>query len=114
MQEPDADAEMRTAQPEQTKAEQPLSIEAVITRSNRVLARQRVIENKCAPGVNTLGLGELKDWLKRLWPTVKAAPLDGSFIPRAIRRVELPKPNGVVRVLGIPTAVDRLIQQAIQ
>ncbi len=79
-----------------------------------MLAYQRVLENKGAAGVDNLGVGELKDWLKRHWPTVKAALLDGSYMPQAIRRVELPKPNGGVRVLGIPTVVDRLIQQAIQ
>jgi group II intron reverse transcriptase/maturase len=112
--EPAMGAETRTAKPGQTKAEQPLSIEAVITRDNLMLAYQRVLENKGAAGVDNLGVGELKDWLKRHWPTVKAALLDGSYLPQAIRRVELPKPNGGVRVLGIPTVVDRLIQQAIQ
>lgn len=110
----DAGAEIRTAKPEQTKAEHPLSIEAVITRSNLMLAYQRVVENKGAAGVDNLSVSELKGWLKRHWPTVKTALLEGSYIPQAICRVELSKPNGGIRVLGIPTVVDRLIQQAIQ
>lgn len=110
----DAGAEIRTVKPEQTKAEHPLSIEAVITRSNLMLAYQRVVENKGAAGVDNLSVSELKGWLKRHWPTVKTALLEGSYIPQAIRRVELSKPNGGIRVLGIPTVVDRLIQQAIQ
>lgn len=111
---PAVGAETHTAKGEQTKAEVPPNIEAVITRSNVMLAYQRVVENKGAAGVDNLSVGELKGWLKQHWASVKAALLQGSYVPQAIRKVEIPKPDGGVRLLGIPTVVDRLIQQAIQ
>lgn len=107
-------AETGTAKGEQTKAEVPLTMEAVITRNNVMLAYQRVLENKGAAGVDNLSVGELKDWLKQHWASVKTALLQGNYLPQAIRKVEIPKPDGGVRLLGIPTVVDRLIQQAIQ
>ena len=77
------------------------------------LAYQRVVENKGAPGVDGLTVVELKDWLKAHWPRVKEALLDGEYLPRPVRRVDIPKPQGGVRTLGVPTVVDRLIQQAL-
>ncbi|CAI2008313.1 TPA: group II intron reverse transcriptase/maturase [Serratia fonticola] len=109
-----AGAEAYTAKGEQTKAEVPLSMDAVITRSNLMLAYQRVVENKGAAGVDNLSVGELKGWLKQHWASVREALLQGNYVPQAIRQVEIPKPDGGVRTLGIPTVVDRLIQQAIQ
>ncbi|EFJ8930310.1 group II intron reverse transcriptase/maturase [Escherichia coli] len=98
-------AEISTAAGGQTKAEVPLTMEAVITRENLMLAYQRVVENK--------GVAELKPWLKKNWRSVWQALIDGNYQPRAIRRMDIPKPDGGVRTLGIPTVVDRLIQQAI-
>lgn len=111
--EPILGAEINTAAIEQTKAEQPITIETVITRANLMLAYQRVVENKGAAGVDHLSVTEFKPWLKQHWPTIKAHLIAGSYLPQAIRRVDIPKPNGEVRTLGIPTVVDRLIQQAI-
>ncbi|MEX3557518.1 MAG: reverse transcriptase domain-containing protein, partial [Burkholderia sp.] len=54
-----------------------------------------------------------KDWLKMHWPSVKAALLNGRYMPAAVRAVDIPKPAGGVRTLGIPTVSDRLIQQAL-
>lgn len=88
-------------------------MEAVVERGNMRLAYQRVVENKGAPGIDGLGVDGLKDWLKRNWPTVRAALLEGSYLPQPVRAVEIPKPSGGTRVLGIPTVVDRLIQQAL-
>lgn len=99
-------AEISTAAGGQTKAEVPLTMEAVITRENLMLAYQRVVENK--------GVAELKPWLKKNWRSVRQALIDGNYQPRAIRRMDIPKPDGGVRTLGIPTVVDRLIQQAVQ
>lgn len=107
-----AGAEIIPAADEQTKAE-PLTMEAVITRENLMLAYQRVVENKGAAGVDNLSVAELKPWLKRHWPGIRQALIDGNYQPRAIRRMDIPKPDGGVRTLGIPTVVDRLIQQAI-
>lgn len=104
---------MGTAATGRTKAQALPMMEAVVERGNMRLAYQRVVENKGAPGVDGLRVDELKDWLKRNWPTVRKALLEGSYLPRAVRAVEIPKPSGGVRLLGIPTVVDRLIQQAL-
>ncbi len=106
-------AEMNTAANGRTKAEVPLTMEAVITRDNLMLAYQRVVENKGAAGVDNLSASALKPWLKAHWPSVREALITGSYLPRRIRKVDIPKPNGGIRTLGIPTVVDRVIQQAI-
>ena len=88
-------------------------MERVVERSNLWPAYRRVVENKGAPGVDDLSVAELKDWLKVHWPSVREALLEGRYLPRAVRRVDIPKPSGGVRTLGVPTVVDRLIQQAL-
>lgn len=105
-------AEARTATSEQTKSEGCL-MEQVVERSNLWLAYQRVVKNKGAPGVDDLTVAEFKDWLKVHWPSVKQALLEGRYIPQPVRRVDIPKPSGGVRTLGVPTVLDRLIQQAL-
>jgi RNA-directed DNA polymerase len=102
-----------TAQP-RTKAEATSGLmEAVVERGNLWLAYQRVVENKGAAGVDKLAVSELKDHLKRHWPTIRAKLLAGEYLPSPVRRVDIPKPQGGTRTLGIPTVVDRLIQQAL-
>jgi RNA-directed DNA polymerase len=71
------------------------------------------MKNKGAAGVDGLTVPEFKAWLQQHWPSVKAALLAGKYLPAAIRKVDIPKPNGGVRTLGIPTVLDRLIQQAL-
>jgi RNA-directed DNA polymerase len=88
-------------------------MEAVVERGNMQLAYERVAANKGAAGVDDLPVAELKDHLKRHWPTIRARLLDGTYQPQAVRGVDIPKPQGGVRTLGIPTVVDRLIQQAV-
>ena len=88
-------------------------MEEVVERSNLKLAYQRVVENKGAPGVDDVSVPEFKDWLKMHWASVKKALLEGRYLPRAVRRVDIPKPLGGMRTLGVPTLVDRLIQQAL-
>jgi group II intron reverse transcriptase/maturase len=88
-------------------------MERVVERSNLRLAYQRVIENKGAAGVDEMPVSELKDWLVVYWPSVKKALLEDRYLPRPVRRVDIPKPMGGVRTLGVPTVVDRLIQQAL-
>lgn len=83
------------------------------TKSKDCLLMERVVENKGAAGVDALEVSELKDWLGVHWPSVKQALLEGRYMPQAVRRVDIPKPSGGVRTLGVPTVVDRLIQQAI-
>lgn len=106
-------AEVDTAVTGRTKAEASLNIEAVISRENLMLAYQRVVENKGAAGVDNLSVAALKPWLKQHWVSVRETLIAGSYLPRAVRKVDIPKPNGGVRSLGIPTVADRLIQQAI-
>jgi RNA-directed DNA polymerase len=99
-----------------TKAELEQAIglmDTVCERGNLKLAYQRVIENKGAAGVDSIGVAEFKDHLKQHWPTIKAKLLAGEFMPQPVRRVDIPKPQGGVRTLGIPTLTDRLIQQAL-
>jgi RNA-directed DNA polymerase len=88
-------------------------MEAVVERGNLKLAYQRVVENKGAAGVDELTVSELKDHLKRHWPRIRARLLAGDYQPAVVRRVDISKPQGGVRTLGIPTVVDRLIQQAL-
>jgi group II intron reverse transcriptase/maturase len=88
-------------------------LEAVCERGNLWLAYERVIANKGASGVDGIGVAEFKDHLQRYWPTIKAKLLVGAYMPSPVRRVDIPKPQGGVRTLGIPTLTDRLIQQAL-
>jgi RNA-directed DNA polymerase len=107
----EADMATRT----RTKAEVATTslMEAVVERGNLKLAYQRVVENKGAAGVDALTVTELKDHLKQHWPKIRARLLAGEYQPQPVRRVDIPKPQGGVRTLGIPTVVDRLIQQAL-
>ncbi len=88
-------------------------MEVVCERGNLKLAYQRVVENKGAAGVDDIGVAEFKDHLKQHWPRIKAKLLTGEYRPSAVRRVDIQKPQGGVRTLGIPTLTDRMIQQAL-
>ncbi len=88
-------------------------MEEVIDRQNLNRAYRRVKANKGAPGVDGMTLRELRDWLAQHKLELTASLADGSYRPQAVRGVEIPKPGGGVRQLGIPTVVDRLVQQAI-
>ena len=110
---PSFGAEVDPATSGRTKSEGRSLMERVVERSNVWLAYQRVVRNKGAAGVDDVTVAEFKGWLKVYWPSVKKALLDGSYLPRPVRRVDIPKPSGGVRTLGIPTLVDRLIQQAL-
>jgi len=96
-----------------TKAELDGLMEAVVSRGNLMLAYERVMRNKGSAGVDGIGVAEFKSHLQRHWPTIKARLLAGEYIPSPVRRVDIPKPQGGVRTLGIPTLTDRLIQQAL-
>jgi RNA-directed DNA polymerase len=89
-------------------------MEAVVERENMVRALERVEANKGAPGVDGLPVEALRGYLKAHWPKIKEELLSGGYQPQPVRRVEIPKPGGKgMRQLGIPTVVDRLIQQAV-
>lgn len=102
-----------TAAAGQTKSESDLLMERVVEGSNMRQALKRVVQNRGSAGVDSLTVAELNDWLKAHWPRVKEALLAGQYVPRPVRRVDIPKPQGGVRTLGVPTVVDRLIQQAL-
>lgn len=106
-------AESITADVGQTNAGMPRLMEAVVERSNVWAAYQRVVRNGGGPGVDGLTAGSLKDWPRTRWPSVRAALLAGDYLPSAVRAVDIPKPSGGICTLGIPTVLDRLIQQAL-
>jgi len=76
-------------------------------------AYHQVVSNKGAPGIDGMSVRDLKRHLEENWPRIKEELLNGSYQPQPVRRVEIPKPGGGMRMLGIPTMVDRLIQQAL-
>jgi RNA-directed DNA polymerase len=108
-----AGAEASTVGDGQSNAEGLRLMEAVVERSNLRLAYRRVVGNKGAAGIDGLTVTAFADCLKLHWPSVKAALLEGRYLPQAVRAVDIPKPQGGVRTLGIPTVLDRLIQQAL-
>jgi len=88
-------------------------MEAVVARENLLDAYSRVMSKKGAAGVDEMPVEQLKPYLQEHWAQIKEDLLNGAYQPQAVRCVEIPKPNGGVRQLGIPTVVDRLIQQAL-
>jgi RNA-directed DNA polymerase len=90
------------------------SMEAVVERENLKKALARVKRNKGAAGVDGMTVGELPAYLKEHWPTIRGQLLlEGTYKPQPVRRVEIPKASGGTRPLGIPTVLDRFIQQAV-
>jgi RNA-directed DNA polymerase len=88
-------------------------MEEVCKRENCWQAYKRVKANKKSPGIDGRKAGELSGYLQQHWPTIREQLLNGTYQPQPVRRVEIPKPDGGVRKLGIPTVLDRLIQQAV-
>jgi RNA-directed DNA polymerase len=88
-------------------------MEEVCERENCWQAYKRVKANKGSPGIDGMKVGELSGYLKQHWPSIREQLLCGTYQPQPVRRVEIPKPDGGVRKLGIPTVLDRLIQQAV-
>jgi RNA-directed DNA polymerase len=88
-------------------------MEEVCQRENGWQAYKRVKANKGSPGIDGMTVGELSGYLKQHWPSIRGQLLRGTYQPQPVRRVEIPKPDGGVRKLGIPTVLDRLIQQAV-
>lgn len=89
------------------------TLERILARDNMMQAYERVVSNKGSHGVDKMEVYELKQFLQSNWVTIKEQLLQGTYKPKPVRRVEIPKPDGGVRLLGIPTVLDRLIQQAI-
>lgn len=88
-------------------------LDQILGRDNMFLAMKRVISNKGSHGVDGMRTDELHEYVKTHWDTIKSKLLDGTYKPSPVRRVEIPKDNGGTRLLGIPTVIDRMIQQAI-
>ncbi len=88
-------------------------LEEVVERQNMRAAYQQVKRNAGAPGIDGMSVEELGPHLREEWPRIKEALLDERYEPQPVKRVEIPKPGGGMRRLGIPTVVDRLIQQSL-
>ena len=88
-------------------------MEEVCDRSNLETAWKRVRGNKGSPGVDGLTIDDTATYLREHWPTIREQLLNGTYTPQPVKRVDIPKPAGGVRRLGVPCVVDRLIQQAL-
>ena len=88
-------------------------MERVVERSNLLAALRRVRSNGGSPGVDGMTVEALPHYLRRKWPKIREQLLSGTYRPHPVRRVKIPKPGGGVRKLGIPTVLDRFIQQAL-
>lgn len=88
-------------------------LEEILSRENMMQAYKRVIANKGASGVDGITTEEVKEYLIRNWEEIREKIRNRKYKPQPVRRVEIPKPNGGVRKLGIPSVVDRIIEQAI-
>ena len=88
-------------------------MDAVCSKANLTKALKRVKANKGSAGIDGMTVKELPAYLSEHWPTMRDQLLEGAYQPRPVKRVEIPKPDGGARKLGIPTVVDRFIQQAV-
>ena len=91
----------------------PVSMEYVVSRENMRQAWKQVRANQGAPGVDQITITEFLSYAKTHWEGIKASLLNGTYRPDPVKRVEIPKDSGGTRQLGIPTVMDRVIQQAI-
>lgn len=88
-------------------------IEQILDKNNVRVALEKVVSNKGAAGIDGMKVEDLRDYMNANWKSIKESILERSYKPAPVRRVEIPKPNGGVRKLGIPTVVDRTLQQSI-
>ena len=88
-------------------------MEEIVERENLKEALRRVKANKGSAGVDGMTVNQIGDYLKQHWPAIREQLLSGAYRPKPVKRVEIPKPDGGVRKLGIPTVLDRFIQQAV-
>lgn len=110
---PDEGASKPTASQENSEPRDERLMEEVLTKENMTGALKRVEQNQGAAGIDDMTVSELRAYLKQEWPRIRRELLEGRYKPKPARRVMIPKPDGGERALGIPTVVDRLIQQAI-
>lgn len=95
------------------RANKPKLLEAILETENLNEAYQQVKRNKGSHGIDGMRVDEMRDHLKTQGEALKQAILEGNYTPSPVRRVEIPKPDGGKRLLGIPTVIDRMIQQAM-
>jgi RNA-directed DNA polymerase len=88
-------------------------MEKVVDRENLLTALRNVRRNGGSPGIDGMTVEELPEYLKRKWPKIRRQLISGLYMPLPVKRVEIPKPGGGIRQLGIPTVLDRFIQQAL-
>ena len=88
-------------------------LEEILARDNMLLAYKKVKANGGAGGIDGISTGEVRDCLIKNWTSIREKIRERKYRPQPVLRVEIPKPNGGVRKLGIPTVVDRVIEQAI-
>ena len=107
-------ASIATARPQPSSPEVEVRLmEEIVSRVNMMAAYHRVMANKGAAGIDRMTVEQLQPYLKEHWPRIREELLEGRYRPQPVRGVEIPKPGGGMRQLGIPTVVDRLIQQAM-
>lgn len=88
-------------------------LDQILSRENLIIALKRVERNKGSHGVDMMPVQALRTHVLENWHAIKTQIIEGTYKPQPVRRVEIPKSDGNVRLLGIPSVVDRLIQQAI-
>ena len=88
-------------------------MEDVLERENLKYALSQVKANKGGPGIDNMSVDDVTDYLCQHWPEIRSELLSGTYRPQPVKRVEIPKPGGSMRKLGIPTVIDRFIQQAL-
>src|SRR5262249_3918459 len=108
----DAEPVVAKCEPERPAVTQSL-MEAACERENLKKTLRRVKANKGSPGVDGMTVEELPDYLRARWAQHRDELLRGAYTPSPVRRVEIPKPDGGVRKLGVPTVLDRFVQQAV-
>lgn len=106
-------AEPRVTEGEAARPMQGPLLQRVLERENLQRALRQVRRNKGAPGIDGMSVDALPGYLKEHWPEIRASIEAGRYRPQPVRRVEIPKPDGRMRQLGIPTVLDRFVQQAI-
>jgi RNA-directed DNA polymerase len=108
------DRQARTACREKAGEGTPKLMEEVLRRENLVKAHARVVKNGGAAGVDGMTVEELMPYCREHWTRIREELLSGTYIPKPVRKVLIPKPDGKgERMLGIPTVLDRMIQQAL-
>lgn len=108
------ESQTRTAREDQSGDETQMFIQEVLRRENMLRAYKRVVQNGGAPGVDGVTVEQLGAYCREHWEGIREQILNGTYVPQAVRKVEIPKPDGGgTRTLGIPTVMDRMIQQAV-